>query len=418
MALTETELLRLAAIERKLNELQTASNNLATKRELKNLLAILNQGQIDLEEQLTQVELTGSGNALANHQIDPDTHTQLNERYFRKTEYKNSSSGSNDANAPVKLNAAGEIDSTMIGDVGTSDHGLLDGLLDDDHTQYHTDARALTWFDALASGVMPHDRLGELGDDDHTQYFRTDGTRDLNGNLVTTGQIGQRTMLVAGPVGTTQTINLNNGNQQVLDLSGASGNVTLTLSNPLPGATYVLKVKQHASSAKNVVWPGTVIWSSGEAPEITTSANAIDIFSLWYDGTNYYAARLYPASAGASTRSFGLTLDGGDSPIVAGKIYYQRIPFSGTITGWEVVADLVGSIQVDIWKDTFDAFPPTVEDTITGSEQPLLANEMKNSDNNLISWDIAITAGDWVAFYVESASIITYAVISIQVEAT
>lgn len=32
---------------------------------------------------------------------------------------------------------------------GITDHGALSGLADDDHTQYHTDARALVWLEAL-----------------------------------------------------------------------------------------------------------------------------------------------------------------------------------------------------------------------------------------------------------------------------
>lgn len=35
------------------------------------------------------------------------------------------------------------------GGSGVTDHGLLTGLLDDDHTQYHNDARALAWLNAL-----------------------------------------------------------------------------------------------------------------------------------------------------------------------------------------------------------------------------------------------------------------------------
>lgn len=34
---------------------------------------------------------------------------------------------------------------TIDGSVGVTDHGALTGLADDDHTQYHTDGRALTW---------------------------------------------------------------------------------------------------------------------------------------------------------------------------------------------------------------------------------------------------------------------------------
>lgn len=70
------------------------------------------------------------------------------------------------------------------------DHGTIGGTADDDHSQYHTDARATTWHDAddhsgLAAGDLPahtHESAGEagkldhglalngLGDDDHTIY--------------------------------------------------------------------------------------------------------------------------------------------------------------------------------------------------------------------------------------------------------
>lgn len=38
---------------------------------------------------------------------------------------------------------------------GVSDHGALTGLLDDDHTQYHTDARALTWLGTRTTDDLP-----------------------------------------------------------------------------------------------------------------------------------------------------------------------------------------------------------------------------------------------------------------------
>ena len=49
---------------------------------------------------------------------------------------------------------------------GVADHGALTGLSDDDHSLYHTDARAVTW---LAG---------------RTELYLADGSRDLTGNLV------------------------------------------------------------------------------------------------------------------------------------------------------------------------------------------------------------------------------------------
>ena len=59
---------------------------------------------------------------------------QLDNRYFTESEHINSSAGAGDAGKPIKLNASGKVDSSMLDT--TSDHGSLTGLTDDDHTQY------------------------------------------------------------------------------------------------------------------------------------------------------------------------------------------------------------------------------------------------------------------------------------------
>ena len=64
-------------------------------------------------------------------------------------------------------------------------HGDLQGLANDDHTQYHNDSRANIWLatKSIADlGTKDHDLLDGLLDDDHTQYILADGTRILTGN--------------------------------------------------------------------------------------------------------------------------------------------------------------------------------------------------------------------------------------------
>lgn len=56
-------------------------------------------------------------------------------RYFTETEHIDSSAGAGDAGKPIKLDAAGHVDATMINDADI-DHGSIGGLGDDDHTQY------------------------------------------------------------------------------------------------------------------------------------------------------------------------------------------------------------------------------------------------------------------------------------------
>lgn len=78
---------------------------------------------------------------------------QLDNRYFTESEHVDASTGAPDAGKPVKLNASGLVDATM---VPTGDHGALTGLADDDHTQYHNDTRAATWLAANHETTYPH----------------------------------------------------------------------------------------------------------------------------------------------------------------------------------------------------------------------------------------------------------------------
>jgi hypothetical protein len=115
-------------------------------------------------------------------------------------------------------------------------------------------------------------------------------------------------------------------------------------------------------------------------------------------------------------RSFGIVIDGGGSPITAGVKGFLQLPFSGIITRWTLMADQVGSIVLDLWKDTFASAPPTVADTITGSEKPTLASDQFAEDTDLATWDVQVEAGDVVAFNVDSAATVQRVALSVWVE--
>ena len=81
------------------------------------------------------------------------------------------------------------------------DHGALIGLGDDDHTQYHTDGRALTWLGTRSIadlGTIDHDLLDGLADDDHTQYSLVTGARDFTGNVNIVKAAGETTLGIDG----------------------------------------------------------------------------------------------------------------------------------------------------------------------------------------------------------------------------
>lgn len=82
------------------------------------------------------------------------------------------------------------------------------------------------------------------------------------------------------------TINFANGNIQRLTLTG---NVTgITLSNLKDGSEYIITCIQDATGSRTVVWGSSVKWVGGNAPTLTTTANARDTFKFVSDGTNLY----------------------------------------------------------------------------------------------------------------------------------
>lgn len=122
-------------------------------------------------------------------------------------------------------------------------------------------------------------------------FVTTDGServRVRKNMLIDAAQVGQTIPATLTTAGTTITVNWNTGNAQVIDLQGASGNVTLTLDNPLLGAAYVIKVIQ-GGTTRNLLWPAAVKWPGGVAPTISAANDAMDLITMFWDGTNYLA---------------------------------------------------------------------------------------------------------------------------------
>lgn len=99
----------------------------------------------------------------------------------------------------------------------------------------------------------------------------TDGVERLrigSTGLVTSAKtIGQLTETANTPSGTTQTITLDNGNHQILDLSSSTGNVTVTFTVPTYSGAGSILIKQHGTTARGITWAvsaGTIVWLGTE----------------------------------------------------------------------------------------------------------------------------------------------------------
>jgi hypothetical protein len=108
-------------------------------------------------------------------------------------------------------------------------------------------------------------------------------TLALTGHLTVSGQatVGEHD---AGNSGAAIALDFNNGNNQLLTLTATC---TLTLSNPVTGSVYIIRLKQDATGSRFVTWPGTVDWGSAGAPTLTTTAERSDLIALYWNGTKY-----------------------------------------------------------------------------------------------------------------------------------
>lgn len=108
-------------------------------------------------------------------------------------------------------------------------------------------------------------------------------------------------------------------------------------------------------------------------------------------------------------------IDGGTVTITTGVKGDLAIPFNCTITSVELLANQAGSIVIDIWKDTYTNFPPTVADTIVSAAKPTISNAVKSLDSTLTGWTTAVTSGDILRFNVDSVTSIKRVTVTLNV---
>lgn len=110
-----------------------------------------------------------------------------------------------------------------------------------------------------------------------------------------------------------------------------------------------------------------------------------------------------------------VVIGGGGGVITAGVKGYLEVPFDCELQAVRLVSDQTGDIIIDIWSDTYANFPPTNADSITGGNEPELTADQKYEDSTLSGWTVILTAGDWLAFNVDSAATVTQVTLSLTV---
>jgi hypothetical protein len=185
------------------------------------------------------------------------------------------------------------------------------------HMFYTTDSgdQALTYYANRWQGTWAWKRGGSTGDKYSAYIFSTDGAAaymniyDSNNNTTVKlhgggssyfngGALGIGTttpgyaltvvgsmyspMVMKGNTGSSMTIDWSQGNEQHVLLTAST--VTLTFTNPKPGARYTLVLRNGIGGAVTIVWPGTVRWPSATGVTLTSVINKTDYVGFMYNG--------------------------------------------------------------------------------------------------------------------------------------
>lgn len=111
----------------------------------------------------------------------------------------------------------------------------------------------------------------------------------LNSKWNSIGGARKRLDTVSGSGAQTLDFNSNAGTNVTREFT-ATGNATLTFSNPPPaGSLVTVVIIQDATGSRTITWPATVKWTAGTAPTLTTTASKRDVFVFMWNGSNYYA---------------------------------------------------------------------------------------------------------------------------------
>lgn len=127
-----------------------------------------------------------------------------------------------------------------------------------------------------------------------------------------------------------------------------------------------------------------------------------------------------PLEVGSSLTTINFIIDGGASVITTGMKGYLSCDFAGIISQAELLADVSGSIVVNIWKCTYAQFDagsthPVVGDKITASAPPTITTATKSQDATLTGWTTAFNAGDIFGFNVDSVATIKRCTVALKV---
>ena len=203
----------------------------------------------------------------------------------------------------------------------------------------------------------------------------------------------------------------NSGDQTITLTGDVTGSGTGSFAATIANDAVTYAKMQNVSATDKLLGRATA--GAGDVEEITCTAFGRSLIDDAAAGNARATLGVTQACIRVVKASFG---DGTNVPATLTVVYAQA-PVSGTITKATIDSEnTTSSATVDIWKDTDANYPPTVADTIVASAKPTLSSANKSSDSTLAGWTTTVTAGDWLAFRLDTVSGATR--VNVQLEIT
>jgi hypothetical protein len=252
------------------------------------------------------------------------------------------------------------------------------------HASTHEDGGA-DEIDLTGLSGVDHGTIGGLEDNDHPFYempacnATSELTLDTNGAITVPAGGGGFTLdtFADAATDTLVTINGTAGNNFCFKAENAARVVTIQAST--------IQIRGAIDFAFDE--DGDHAWGSFTA---TNTPLVRDVLSE--DGEEA-AASYRIGVGGAFTTSLQFLFYNGGSALAENQTIWLKVPYACNITGWELVADQSGSVTIDLWVDSFAAFPPTDADSITAAATPALSTAQTDNDTTLTDWTTLIPSG-------------------------
>lgn len=336
---------------------------------------------------------------------------------------------------------------------GTISASNLSGTNTGDQTNVTGSAGSVSGTNVVTyANIVQAAALSVTGNATNATANRTDITAAADFNILrrsgTAIGFGAIDLSQAGAVGTSRLAFANLTQGSALSVLGVTGNATANVASIAAGADYNilrrsgttvgfgaidlsqagavgtsrLALSNIAQIATLTVLGNSTGGTADASPlTMTTLTGMLNTFTSTLKG-------LVPAPASATNKylrddgtwqqdivAVTLVVDAGGAILTTGIKGSIPMEFSGTIVAWTLVALNAGNLVMDIWKDTYANYPPTVADTITGSAKPTLVGSDKATSSTLTGWNTSITAGDVLRFNIDSNDVITRVTLSLRI---